>query len=71
MAMTRRFVEAVIREKHWQPYIKSHWIDLGKAKGGNIITFKDHEAHKFKCSSNVANEIITLSKEAFQNGNTS
>lgn len=58
--MTRHFVEAIIRDKHWQPYIESHWIDFGRQTGGAIISFKGHEQHKFKCSNKVALEILNL-----------
>lgn len=41
--ISRRMVDALIRIKEWEPYIKSHWMILGKSKGGVIITFKGHE----------------------------
>lgn len=66
MAMTKHFVEAVIRDKGWQPYIESHWINFGKQTGGAIITFKDHTENKFKCSNKVASEILRLNKKEVQ-----
>lgn len=60
--MTRHFVEAVIRDKHWIPYINSHWINFRTQRGGVIITFKDHEQHEYKCSNKVAFEILELAK---------
>ena len=62
MGMTRHFVDAVIRDKGWQPYIGGHWIDFGRQRGGVIITFKDHEQHEYKCSHKVAEEIIKQSQ---------
>lgn len=61
--MTRHFVEAVITQKGWQPYIESHWIDFGRQRGGAIITFKGHEQHEFKCSNKTASEILALAKK--------
>lgn len=58
MAMTRHFVDVVVRELHWQPYIKGYWLDLCRNRGGAIITFKGHEAHEYKCSQKVATEIM-------------
>ena len=55
--MNRRFVDAVIA-KGWEPYIKSHWIELGRHRGGVIITFKEHEEHEYKCSQSIAEEIL-------------
>ena len=60
--MTRHFVEAVITQKGWRPYIISHWIDFGRQRGGVIITFKEHEQHEFKCSNKTASEILALAK---------
>ena len=57
MAMTRHFVDAVIK-KGWHPYIKSHWLDFDRQRSGVIITFKDHEQHEYKCSHKTANEIL-------------
>ena len=62
MGMSRHFVEAVIRDKGWHPYIKGHFIDFRKGKGGAVITFKDHEQHEYKCSNKVASEILALAK---------
>lgn len=55
--MTRRFIDAVIK-KGWQPYIKSHWLDLGKQRSGVVLTFRGHEEHEYKCSQKTANEIL-------------
>jgi len=63
MAMSRHFVEAVIKDKKWHPYIESHWINFGRQRGGVIITFKDHTDHKFKCSNKAASEILGLAKD--------
>jgi len=60
--MTRHFVEAVITQKGWQPYTIRHWIDFGKQRGGQIITFKNHTDHEFKCSNKTASEILALAK---------
>lgn len=60
MAITRHFVEAVIRDLKWQPYIVSHWLNFTTQKGGAIITFKNHTDHEFKCSHKIAQEILTL-----------
>lgn len=71
MGMSRRFVEAIIRDNGWQPYIKSHWLDFGRqgkryipstGRGGVIITFKGHEQHEYKCSHKTAKEILDLAK---------
>lgn len=61
MAMSRHFVEAVIRDKGWRPYINGHWINFNKQRGGVIITFKGHEQHEYKCSHKTAKEILALS----------
>jgi hypothetical protein len=63
MAMSKHLVEVLIRDKKWQPYIESHWIDFGKQKGGSIITFKEHTSFKFKCSNEVANEFLALANK--------
>ena len=63
MYMSRKLVNAVIEIKGWQPYIKSHWMELGsKSKAGVIVTFKDHEQHEYKCSYNTAKEILLNNK---------
>jgi hypothetical protein len=62
MAMTKHFVEVVIKDLKWQPYIKRHWMDFGSRRGGVIITFKGHEQHEYQCSQRVANEILKLAK---------
>ena len=62
MAMTRRFVEAVI-SKGWEPYIKGHSIDFRRRRSQTIITFKGHEEHEYKCSSKTAQEILNMAKE--------
>ena len=62
MGMSRHFVEAVIKEKGWQPYIATQWLDFGKQKGGYIITFKGHTQHEFKCSFKVGKEILELAR---------
>uniref|UniRef100_A0A6M3Y3Z5 Uncharacterized protein n=1 Tax=viral metagenome TaxID=1070528 RepID=A0A6M3Y3Z5_9ZZZZ len=63
MAIPRHFVDAVIKDKGWKPYIKGHWMMLGsKSRGGVIITFKDHEQHEYKCSYKTATEIINSAK---------
>jgi Fe-S cluster assembly iron-binding protein IscA len=63
MAISRHFVDAVIQNFKWQPYIEGHWIDFGKEKGGAIITFKNHTDHKFRCSNKIASEILVMATE--------
>ena len=60
MAMTRHFVDAVVKQKGWKPYIAGGWIDFGTQRGGVIITFKGHEAHEYKCSYKTGKEILNL-----------
>uniref|UniRef100_A0A6M3LWQ6 Uncharacterized protein n=1 Tax=viral metagenome TaxID=1070528 RepID=A0A6M3LWQ6_9ZZZZ len=63
MAMTRHFVDVMIQQRGWQPYIKSHWMIFGKkSRAGVIITFKDHEQHEYSCSMKTATSILTGSK---------
>jgi len=65
--ISRHFVEAVIRDKGWKPYISGHWINFrskGKSTGGVIITFVGHTGHEFRCSNKVASEILAVKKEA-------
>lgn len=61
--MTRRMVDAVITQRNWQPYITSHWMDLGRGRGGVTITFHNHEQFQYKCSHQTADEILS---EAFK-----
>lgn len=59
--MTRKLFESLIRLKGWKPYIKGHWLSIGnKSNGGVILTFKDHESFEFKCSYQIAQEILKL-----------
>ena len=60
--ISRHFVDVLIREKHWEPYIKSHWLDIRQDKAGVTLTFKGHEQHEYKCSYAVATEIISSFK---------
>jgi hypothetical protein len=61
--ITREFVDTVVKERNWKPYIKEHWIDFTSGKAGVIITFKDHEQYEYKCSYKIASDIIKLYKE--------
>jgi hypothetical protein len=42
MRMSKRMAESLITKHGWQPYIKSHWLDFTKNKGGYVIGFKNH-----------------------------
>jgi len=61
--MSMRMAELLITERKWQPYIKGHWMDLGRGRGGCTITFKGHEAHVFKCSQGTGKYLLKLAKE--------
>lgn len=45
--VSKKVFQILIKEKGWKPYIKSYEINLGKARGYTIWTFKDHES--FQC----------------------
>jgi len=45
--VSKKVFRILIKEKGWEPYIKSYEINLGKARGYTIWTFKDHES--FEC----------------------
>ena len=53
MAITRKFIDAVIR-KGWQPYIASQWMEIARGKAGAVITFHEHETFEYRWSSTTA-----------------
>ena len=61
MKMSKRMATLLITQKHWTPYIKSHWLSLSKGKAGYIIGFKGHTL-EFECSQQVGHELLELAK---------
>ena len=59
--VTRRFIDIVIKDKGWEPYIKSHWMDIRHQKAGVVIGFRGHTL-EYACSHDTAREILSLNK---------
>ena len=58
MAMTRKFVDAVIAHG-WEPIDLGDWMNFKNGRSGTIITFKGHEEHKYLCARSTAREILS------------